>query len=62
MIASMNTTAYVVQAWLPLLVWQQVDAPRYTKGYITSSILYFLPIPTVFGIKYLHRVRTLEKV
>ncbi|EOO00250.1 putative pantothenate transporter protein [Phaeoacremonium minimum UCRPA7] len=27
--ATMNEMAYVLQAWLPLIVWQQVDAPRY---------------------------------
>lgn len=25
----------VVSAWLPLIVFQQVDAPRYYKGWIT---------------------------
>lgn len=33
----MNEFAYIVQIWLPLLVWQQVDAPRYFKGYVTVS-------------------------
>ncbi|KAF2206024.1 hypothetical protein GQ43DRAFT_452672 [Delitschia confertaspora ATCC 74209] len=38
-IGSMNAAAYVVQAWLPLLVWQQhVDAPSYWKGYVTSLV------------------------
>ncbi|KAK2778779.1 hypothetical protein FQN53_001636 [Emmonsiellopsis sp. PD_33] len=27
-IGSMNEMAYVFQTWLPLIVWQQVDAPR----------------------------------
>ncbi|KAH9909642.1 MFS general substrate transporter [Xylariomycetidae sp. FL2044] len=35
-VASMNEMAYVFQAWLPLLVWQQVEAPQYRKGFITS--------------------------
>ena len=26
---SMNQMAYVVQIWLPLLIWQQIDAPMY---------------------------------
>ncbi|KAK0709171.1 major facilitator superfamily domain-containing protein [Lasiosphaeria miniovina] len=29
---SMNELVYVVQAWLPLLIWQQPEAPRYFKG------------------------------
>lgn len=32
---TMNEMAYDIQTWLPLLVWQQVDAPQYRKGYIT---------------------------
>jgi ACS family pantothenate transporter-like MFS transporter len=38
-IGSMNEMAYVLQAWLPLIVWQQVDAPQYQKGFITTSCL-----------------------
>ncbi|OQE03006.1 hypothetical protein PENVUL_c036G03482 [Penicillium vulpinum] len=38
-IGSMNEMAYVFQAWLPLVVWQQVDAPEYPKGFITVTIL-----------------------
>ena len=33
--ATMNKMAYIMQAWLPLVIWQQVDAPRYPRGYIT---------------------------
>ncbi|KAI1609153.1 retrograde regulation protein 2 [Exophiala viscosa] len=36
---SMNEIAYVFQAWLPLVVWQQVDAPQYHKGFVTSACL-----------------------
>jgi ACS family pantothenate transporter-like MFS transporter len=35
----MNQMAYVFQAWLPLVVWQQVDAPKYRAGYITVLFL-----------------------
>ncbi|GAT31353.1 pantothenate transporter [Aspergillus luchuensis] len=38
-VGSMNEMAYVFQAWLPLVVWQQVDAPRYRKGFITVTIM-----------------------
>ncbi len=34
--AAMNKVACAVQAWLPLIIWQQVDAPRYPRGYITT--------------------------
>ncbi|KAL5380619.1 hypothetical protein DPSP01_007683 [Paraphaeosphaeria sporulosa] len=53
-IASMNEVAYVLQAWLPLIVWQQVDAPEYRKGYITVSCLSFMLIVTALTIRVLH--------
>jgi ACS family pantothenate transporter-like MFS transporter len=31
----MSQMGNVVTAWLPLIVFQQVDAPRYYKGWIT---------------------------
>jgi hypothetical protein len=52
-IASMNEMAYVVQAWLPLIVWQQIDAPQYQKGFITVSCLSALLIITAFTVRYL---------
>ena len=53
-IASMNEMAYVLQAWLPLIVWQQVEAPEYRKGYITVSCLSFMLIVTALVIRVLH--------
>ena len=53
--ASMNEMAYVLQAWLPLLVWQQVDAPQYRKGYITITFLSAALIATGFITKALHK-------
>jgi hypothetical protein len=50
----MNELAYVMQAWLPLIVWQQIDAPEYTKGYITVSCLSVSLIVTALTIRYLH--------
>ncbi|KAK8173475.1 pantothenate transporter [Phyllosticta citrichinensis] len=38
-VGSMNQMAYVVQAWLPLLVWKQTDSPMYRKGNITAAII-----------------------
>ncbi|KAJ9629546.1 hypothetical protein H2203_001920 [Taxawa tesnikishii (nom. ined.)] len=54
-IATMNEMAYVLQAWLPLIVWQQVDAPQYQKGFITISCLSVLLIITAFVTRYLHK-------
>ena len=54
-IGSMNEMAYVFQAWLPLVVWQQVDAPEYRKGYITVSCLSAAMIVTAVVIRQLWR-------
>jgi ACS family pantothenate transporter-like MFS transporter len=35
----MNEMAGALQACLPLIVWQQVDAPQYRKTYITVPFL-----------------------
>lgn len=53
-VAAMNEMAYVVQAWLPLLIWQQVEAPRYEKGFITMVFIAFSMIVTSFTIRHLH--------
>lgn len=50
----MNEMAYVLQAWLPLIVWQQVDAPEYRKGYITVTFLSAALIVTAFTIRILY--------
>jgi sugar phosphate permease len=54
-IATMNEIAYVFQAWLPLVIWQQVDAPRYHKGFTGVSIISAILILTTFVVKFLHR-------
>jgi ACS family pantothenate transporter-like MFS transporter len=50
----MNEMAYVVQTWLPLIVWQQVEAPEYRKGYITVSFLSASMIVTALTIRVLY--------
>lgn len=54
-VASMNEMAYVLQAWLPLLVWQQIDAPQYRKGFITITALSAALIGNGFITKALHK-------
>lgn len=51
---SMNEMAYVVQAWLPLLVWKQTDAPEYRKGYVTVTCLAVLMMATAMLTRWLH--------
>ncbi|KAL6892035.1 major facilitator superfamily domain-containing protein [Trichoderma evansii] len=58
---TMNEMAYVIQAWLPLLIWQQVEAPEYPKGYPTSIGIAVGLIIMAFWIKYAHRREKLGK-
>ena len=58
----MNEMAYVLQAWLPLIVWQQVEAPQYQKGFITITFLSALLIVTAFVLRSLHHRQILEYV
>ena len=60
-IASMNEMAYVMQAWLPLLVWQQVEAPEYRKGFITTTFLSAGMIATAFIIRKLWKREQRQK-
>jgi ACS family pantothenate transporter-like MFS transporter len=53
-VAAMNEMAYVLQAWLPLLVWKQVEAPQYRKGFITVTFLSAGMIATALVIRLLH--------
>ncbi|KAK7960486.1 major facilitator superfamily transporter [Apiospora saccharicola] len=57
---SMNMMAYVFQAWLPLLIWQQVEAAQYPKGYSTTLGLAMLLIATAMAIRFLHKRDTNE--
>ncbi|RSL61368.1 hypothetical protein CEP53_005105 [Fusarium sp. AF-6] len=52
---AMNEMAYVFQAWLPLLIWQQVEAPAYPKGYPTMVGMAIALIATAFVIRFLHK-------
>jgi hypothetical protein len=36
-VGSMNEMAYVFQAWLPQVVWRQVEAPGYRKGFVWDT-------------------------
>lgn len=53
-VGSMNEMAYVFQAWLPQVVWQQVDAPQYRKGYIAVTVISAIMIGTALTTRVLH--------
>ncbi|KAL3433094.1 major facilitator superfamily domain-containing protein [Aspergillus tetrazonus] len=52
-VGSMNEMAYVFQAWLPQVVWQQIDAPQYRKGFITGTVMSVLLIIFTLSIRSL---------
>jgi ACS family pantothenate transporter-like MFS transporter len=60
-VASMNEMAYVVQAWLPLLVWRQVEAPQYRKGFVTVTFLSAGLIVTALTIRLLHAREVVQR-
>jgi len=59
--ATINELAYVCQAWLPLIIWQQVDAPKYHKGFIGGATISAILIPTAFLIRFLHKRELRQK-
>jgi ACS family pantothenate transporter-like MFS transporter len=38
-VATMSTMGPAEQAWLPLLIWKQVDAPRCHKGFMSMIFI-----------------------
>ncbi|KAI0479204.1 major facilitator superfamily domain-containing protein [Xylariaceae sp. FL0804] len=61
-VGTMNEMAYVVQAWLPLLIWEQVDAPEYHKGFMTMIFIGAALIITAFVIRFLHHRERAKKL
>lgn len=54
-LATMHEVAYIVQIWLPLIVWQQVDAPQYHKGYITATVMSSVMIVVCLVVRALNK-------
>jgi ACS family pantothenate transporter-like MFS transporter len=54
-VGSMNEMANMVQAWLPLLIWQQAEAPEYPKGYPVSVGIAVAMIAIAMTIRHLQR-------
>lgn len=60
MLATMNTMVGVMAAWLPLIVWQQVEAPRYRKGFITATSMGSVSLILIVVIKLLQDKETIK--
>jgi ACS family pantothenate transporter-like MFS transporter len=52
-VGTMNEAAYFFQAWLPLIFWQQVEAPKYHKGFVLSAFLEASMILLAVAVRYL---------
>lgn len=57
----MSQMGNVVSAWLPLIVFQQVDAPRYYKGWITLCAINVSLIVSTFVTWQLQKRETANK-
>lgn len=55
-VGTTNELAYILQAWLPLVVWQQIDAPQYHKGFITSACLDAAMLVVAIAIRYMWKL------
>ncbi|KAN0075917.1 Major facilitator superfamily domain containing protein [Elaphomyces granulatus] len=53
-VGTMNEAAYIFQIWMPQVVWQQVDAPQYQKGYISLIMMSAIHIATTFMLRFQH--------
>ncbi|EMD31479.1 hypothetical protein CERSUDRAFT_119703 [Gelatoporia subvermispora B] len=54
-VASCNTFAYVTQAWLPIVIFPQVEQPRVFKGNVATACIDFAMICTALTVLYLQR-------
>lgn len=51
----MNAFGYAVNAWLPYLVFPAVDAPRFHKGFIFSSIMFVAQAAITWAVWFMQR-------
>ncbi|KAI9507764.1 MFS general substrate transporter, partial [Russula earlei] len=55
LVASCNMWAYVFQAWLPIVIFPQVEQPRVFKGNVTTACINFSMIVMALTILYFQR-------
>ncbi|KAF2796770.1 MFS general substrate transporter [Melanomma pulvis-pyrius CBS 109.77] len=51
----MNSVSQGMSAWIPLLVFQTVEAPRFTKGFSFTLALSFLFLGMTQAVRHLHK-------
>jgi ACS family pantothenate transporter-like MFS transporter len=60
-VATMNTMGSAVQAWLPLLIWKQTDAPRYHKGFMSMVFIAIALMASTLLTRFLQKREAAEK-
>ena len=60
-IATMNTMGSAIQAWLPLLIWKQTDAPQYHKGFLSMVFIAIALISSTLLTRFLQRKEVLKR-
>ncbi|KAF2431628.1 putative MFS transporter Liz1/Seo1 [Tothia fuscella] len=60
-VASANLLGAAVQAWLSLIIWQQVDAPRYHKGFVTLPFLTAAFMITALVLRQFYQNRNVKQ-
>jgi len=51
----MNAFGYAVNAWLPYLVFPAVDAPRFRKGFIFSTVMFVAQAAITWAVWYMQK-------
>ncbi|PSR81936.1 major facilitator superfamily domain-containing protein [Coniella lustricola] len=61
-VGSMNEMAYVFQAWLPNVIWEETSAPEFHKGFMTMIFVAVAMICTAFVVRFLHHRERASKM
>lgn len=57
----MNSVAYAMSTWLPILTYPAIDQPRFHKGFIFTSCAYFAQFAITGLAAYLQRRETRQR-
>lgn len=57
----MNAMGYAVNAWLPYLVFPAVDAPRFSKGFVFSTVMFAAQGAVTWIVWFMHRRELRQK-
>lgn len=60
-VATMSTMGPAEQAWLPLLIWKQVDAPRCHKGFMSMIFIAIALMAATMLTRFLQKKENSKK-